>query len=231
MKRFYREVETVPVDGGCGVTLDGRPLRTPARAAFVLPNRALAEAIAAEWREQGEEVRPTAMPLMRLATTSIDRVAAHREGVIDEIAGYAETDLVCYRAEQPAALVARQQAAWQPLLDWATLRYDAPLIVTTGVVPQPQPRASVAALRAAIAGLDVMPLAALHAATTACGSLIIALALMEGRVDAAEAWEVSQLDETFQIETWGEDAEAAARRAALRQDIEATARFMALLRE
>jgi chaperone required for assembly of F1-ATPase len=231
MKRFYKDAEAVDSEGGCGIALDGRPVRTPGRQPLLLPNRALAEAIAEEWRSQGEVVKPEAMPLMRLAATSIDRVAAQREGVIDEVAGYAETDLVCYRAEGPAKLVARQQAVWQPLLDWATLRFDAPLRVTTGVVPQPQPPSSVAALRAAVAGLDTMALAALHAATTACGSLIIALALMEGRLDAADAWEASQLDETFQIETWGEDSEAAARREALRRDIEATARFMALLRQ
>ncbi|WP_119462792.1 ATP12 family protein [Rhodospirillaceae bacterium SYSU D60014] len=230
MKRFYKKVRTAAVEDGFQVLLDERPVRTPGRAPLVVPTQPVAEAIATEWQAQGEAVKPLTMPLTRLATTAIDRVTAHREGVIDEVASYAATDLLCYRADQPAELVARQNALWQPLLDWATLRYDAPLTVTTGVLPQPQPAGSLVALRAAVAALGTLKLTALHAATTACGSVIIALALLEDRIDAVGAWETSQLDETFQIEVWGEDAEAAARREALRQDIEATARFMALLR-
>jgi len=173
---------------------------------------------------------PVTMPLMQLAATAIDRTAAQRGRTIDEIVGYTGTDLVCYRAERPPELVARQSATWQPLVDWVMLRFDAALLVTTGIVPKAQPIAAIAALRAAVEPLDAFWLTALHSATTACSSAAIALALVERYLDAEAAWHASQLDETFQIEQWGEDYEAAARRVALKRDIEATARFMELLR-
>ena len=231
MKRIYREVRVAPTGGGWGIWLDARALQTPARQPMVLPRRVLAEAIAAEWDAQTEKIVPATMPLMRLAATTLDRIAAQRGQAIDEIVGYAKTDLVCYRAERPAELAARQNACWQPLVDWVTLRFDAPLVVTTGVVPKAQPEAAIAAIRAAVTALDPFWLTALHSATTACGSIVIGLALVERRLDAEEAWQASQLDETFQIEAWGEDAEAAARRAALKHDIAATCRFMDLLRD
>ena len=156
--------------------------------------------------------------------------AAQREAIIRQAAHYAETDLVCYRASHPPALVTRQQAVWQPLIDWAAERYQAPLTVTNGVIPAIQPAASLAALAAAVAAQDDYALTALHAATGACGSLVIALALINGRLDAAAAFAASQLDESFQIEAWGEDSEQAERRAALAAEIEAAVRFIALLR-
>jgi chaperone required for assembly of F1-ATPase len=230
MKRVYRAVAVAPSDGGWQVMLDSRALRTPAKAPLLLPNRTLAEAIAAEWDAQVETVVPAMMPLMRLAATAIDRVAPQRAGVIEEVAGYAGTDLVCYRADRPAELVARQQAIWQPLVDWATLRYDAPLLVTTGVVPRAQPAGAMAAIQVAVAAFDDFSLTALHGLTTACGSVVIALALAESHLEPEAAWQASQLDESFQIEKWGEDAEAGRRRAAIRADIEASCRFLALLR-
>src|SRR5262245_26651369 len=196
MKRVYRAVAVAPGDGGWQIMLDSRVLRTPAKAPLLLPNRALAEAVAAEWDAQVETVVPATMPLMRLAATAIDRVAPQRAGVIEEVAGYAGTDLVCYRADRPAELVARQQAVWQPLVDWATLRYDAPLLVTTGVVPRPQPAGAVAAIQAAVAAFDDFSLTALHGLTTACGSVVIALALAESHLEPEAAWHASQLDET-----------------------------------
>jgi chaperone required for assembly of F1-ATPase len=229
MKRVYRAVAVAPGDGGWQVMLDSRVLRTPAKAPLLLPNRTLAEAVAAEWDAQVETVVPATMPLMRLAATAIDRVVPQRARVIDEVAGYAGTDLVCYRADRPAELVARQQAIWQPLVDWATLRYDAPLLVTTGVVPRPQPAGVVAAIQAAVAAFDDFGLTALHGLTTACGSVVIALALADSHLEPEAAWQASQLDETYQIEKWGEDAEAARRRAAIRVDIEDNCRFLALL--
>src|SRR5262245_9206484 len=138
MKRIYKEASIVPAERGFAVALDGKPIRTPAKEPLVLPTRALAEAVAAEWAAQGDEVRPQAMPLMRLSSIALDIVAKRREAVVAELAKYAETDLVCYRAAEQPALAARQQARWQPLLDWATLRYDAPFAVTSGVVPLPQ---------------------------------------------------------------------------------------------
>ena len=226
MRRVYREATARQVESGWGIALDGRPMLSPARHELVVPSATLAEAIAAEWEAQKDEIRPATMPLTRLAATAIDRTSAQRDQVVTETANYAGTDLVCYRADHPPALVARQQAEWQPLIDWAMLRYDAGLAVTNGVLPQPQSPAALKAFAAAVAAQDDFRLTALHAMTAACGSLVIALALLEGRLDTAAAFAVSQLDETFQIEAWGEDAEAAARRHALAEDIAAAARFV-----
>lgn len=229
MKRVYRTVMTEPASGGHTVTLDGKPMRTPGRRPLVLPTGALAQAIAAEWDDQIDEIRPFEMPLTRLAATAIDRTADQRDQTIAETANYAGTDLVCYRADHPAALAARQHAVWQPLIDWAAERYASRLEVTAGIIPRPQDPAILSRFIEAVAAFDNFRLTGLHTATTACGSLIIALALCEGRLDADEAFAVSQLDETFQIEAWGEDAEAMRRRTALAADIAATARFVDLL--
>src|SRR5207302_1361327 len=203
MKRVYKQATARAAEGGWGVALDGRPMRTPAKHELIVPSAALAEAIAAEWDAQQDEIRPATMPLTRLAATAIDRTATQRALVVVETANYAGTDLVCYRAEHPPALIARQEAAWQPLIDWAIARYDAGLAVTSGIVPQPQAPATLKAFAAAVAAQDDFSLTALHMATAACGSLVIALALLEGRLDAEAAFAASQLDETFQIEAWG----------------------------
>jgi chaperone required for assembly of F1-ATPase len=230
MKRVYREVRVAPAGDGWSILLDARTLQTPGRAALALPKRGLAEAIAAEWDAQADTVVPATMPLMRLAATAVDRVAPQRAQAIDEIIGYVGTDLVCYRADRPAELVARQTALWQPLVDWATLRFDAPLPVTVGVVPRPASAAAIAAFTSAVEAFDAWWLTALHSATTACGSIVIGLALADRRLDAEAAWRSAQLDENFQIEQWGEDVEAAARRRELKRDIETICRFMDLLR-
>ena len=229
MKRVYTRVATGPVDGGWGVALDGKKLLTPGKNELAAPSASLAAAIAAEWDAQREEIRPATMPLFRLAATAIDRTAAQRALVVGEIAGYVDTDLVCYRADHPPALVARQEAVWQALIDWATQRYGAALAVTSGIVPVRQPPATLAAFAAIVAAQDDFRLTALHGLTASCGSLVIALALIEGRLDAEAAFAASQLDETFEIEAWGEDSEAAARRRNIAADIEAAARFIALL--
>ncbi|MGC2204174.1 MAG: ATP12 family protein [Stellaceae bacterium] len=230
MKRFYKRAEPVQRPSGYGIAIDGKPVKTPARRDLVVPSAALAAAITEEWNDQQEEVRPQTMPLTRLATTTLDRVTTQREAIVQQTANYAGTDLVCYRAAHPLALAARQQAVWQPLIDWAVLRHDAPLTVTTGVIPKSQSEASLRAFAAAVAELDDFALAALHVATAACGSLVIGLALIEGQLDAQEAFAASQLDESFEIEEWGEDSEQAERRRALAADIEAAARFISLLR-
>jgi chaperone required for assembly of F1-ATPase len=229
MKRVYRAVTTEPAPGGHTVTLDGKPMRTPGKRALLLPTAALAAAIAAEWDAQRPDIRPETMPLTRLAATALDRTATLRDQVIRETANYAGTDLVCYRADHPPALAARQHEAWQPLIDWAAGRFDAALEITTGIVPKSQRPTALAAFASAVAAHDDFRLTALHTATAACGSLIIALALMEGRLDADAAFAVSQIDETFQIEAWGEDDEAMRRRETLAADIAATARFLELL--
>jgi len=230
MKRFYKKAEPVPAAGGHGVALDGRLVKTAGKHDLIVPGLALAAAMAAEWEAQQGEIRPATMPLTRLAGATIDRSAAQRDAVVQQVAHYAGTDLVCYRATHPPTLAARQQMVWQPLLDWALGRYDAPLAVTTGVIPKTQPAASLAAFAAAVTARDDFSLTALHAATTACGSLVVALALLEGRLDAGEAFAAAQLDESFQIEAWGEDGEQAERRAALAAEIAAAAQFMSLLR-
>jgi chaperone required for assembly of F1-ATPase len=230
MKRIYRKAEPVPAAGGHAVVLDGRPAKTPGRRDLIVPSPALAAEIAAEWETQQEEIRRETMPLTRLAGATIDRDAAQHGAVVRQIADYAGTDLVCYRAAHPPALAARQQAVWQPLLDWAAERYAAPLTVTSGVIPLSQPPESLAAFTVAVAAYEGFALTALHTATAACGSLVIALALLEGRLDAAEAFAASQLDESFQIEAWGEDREQAQRQTALSAEIAAAARFVSLLR-
>jgi chaperone required for assembly of F1-ATPase len=230
MKRFYKQAEPLESESGHRVALDRRPVKTPGKRELIVPNRVLAAAIADEWNGQEGEIRPVTMPLTRLATTAIDRVATQREATIQQTANYADTDLVCYRATHPPALAARQHAVWQPLIDWAVLRYDAPLVVTTGVIPKGQSAASLRAFAAAVAEQDDFALTALHVATAASGSLVIGLALQEGQLDAPEAFAASQLDESFQIEAWGEDAEQAERRRALAADIAAAARFMSFLR-
>ena len=229
MKRLYREVAVIAHPEGYGVALDGRRVNTPAGAALVIPARALAEAIAEEWSAQGERVVPRTMPLMQLAATALDRVARARTTVIDQLTRYGETDLLCYRATEPPELVDRQTAMWQPLVDWIEAHHAVRLEVAHGLMPRPQPSAALDALRGALEPLDALRLTGLNAATAAAGSVVLALALLARRLSADEAWALSQLDETFQIERWGEDREAARRRAELRADLVAAGRFLELI--
>jgi chaperone required for assembly of F1-ATPase len=231
MKRFYKDVAAVPAGDGYGVTLDGRPIKSPAKAAFTVPSRALAEAVAAEWAAQGGTIVPSSMPLMQLAATAIDKAAPNRAIIIDTIAPYGGSDLLCYRAEAPAALADRQHAVWQPLLDWVMTAHDAPLVVTAGIIHKAQPQASLAALRAVVEAQDDWRMTALHQVTSLTGSLVIGLAALAGRIDAEAAFEAAELDESFQIERWGEDAEAKARRAGVRAELQATIRFLELLKD
>jgi len=231
VKRFYKSAGVTEAPDGFAVVLDGKPVRTPAKRPLAVPTRALAEAIAEEWLMQGDTVDPKRLPLTRLASIALDLVAPRREAVVAEVVKYASTDLVCYRAEQPRELAERQHAAWQALIDWVTLRFDAPLAVTSSILPVAQSPASLKAFEAAVAAYDTSRLAALHFATAACGSLVVALALIEGRIDAAAAFASAELDESYEIERWGEDAEQAKRRATLREDIALAARFVSLLTE
>ncbi len=229
MKRFYKSAAPARVDAGHQIHLDGRPVNTPAKARLVVPNAALAAALAEEWNAQAETVDPDAMPLTQLANTTIDRVAHQRDAVRSGLLAYAETDLLCYRAEQPAALVERQNAVWQPLLDWAALEFDAPLAVTQGVLPARQPQASLDALAGTIAGCDDFHLAALSHAAALQGSIVLALALWKARITAAEAFNAAHLDDLYQQEVWGADTEATARLDRLRADLAATDRFLRLI--
>jgi chaperone required for assembly of F1-ATPase len=231
MKRFYKDTAVDAGDGGFRVLLDGKPMRTPAKAVLVAPTRALADAIAAEWREVPEkaELNVSHLRLTRLAATGLDRVATQRERVIDDTAKYAGSDLLCYRATQPASLVKRQHDTWQPLLDWAAERYQAPLVVVEGTTFVAQPPDAVARLREAVAAHGDLALAALYNLTHISGSLVIALAVAEGHLPADRAFAAAQLDELYQIERWGEDPTASLRHDNIRQDIEAGARFLAFL--
>lgn len=230
MKRFYQEARVVAAEHGFAVQLDGKPVQTPAKCPLIVERRALADAIAAEWQGQGITVGPLNLPLTRLVSTALDRVATRREEVIAEIAKYAETDLVCYRAEDPPELIERQRRIWQPLLDWVEARYQAALTVTAGITPVAQPPEALAAIQRGVAEYDSMQLVALHLATTACGSVVLGLALLAEKLSPDEAFAAAQLDESFQIERWGEDSEQTQRRAALKEDIALAARFAALLR-
>jgi len=229
MKRFYKQATVAPAEGGYAVLLDGKLIRTPAKAGLVVKSRKLAEAMAEEWQTQGEEIDPVDLPLTRLAGTVIDLIEPRRAQIIAEIAKYATTDLLCYRAEGPHELASRQHAAWQGHLDWAGSRY-APLAVTRGIAPLEQAPEALEVYAAAVAAHDSMILAALYIATSVLGSLVLALALIEGRIDAEQAFAASQIDESFQIERWGEDAEAARRRAGIKDDIDLASRFVYLHR-
>jgi chaperone required for assembly of F1-ATPase len=229
MKRFYTAVDTAPEAAGHVVRLDARPVLTPARNALALPTPALAAAVAGEWREQGEEIAPAAMPLTRLATTVHDLMPTRRADAVDEAAGYAATDLLCYRVGGPETLARRQREAWQPWLDWAERQYDARLAATVTVDPLPQPEAALRALRRAVEGLDDWRLVGLHAAATLTGSLVLALALERRSIDAARAFEAALLDELFEIERWGEEVTQLQRHASLRRDLEAADRHLRLL--
>lgn len=230
MKRFYKTATAEARAGGAVVLLDGRLLRTPAKAEMLLPTLPLAQAIAFEWDAQTTEIAPLRMPLTRLAATAIDRVAADPAVTTAEIVRYGGTDLLSYRAETPPELVASQDGLWSPLLDWFRARYDIQLRVTSGIIAVPQAADLPARLEKLCAGLDAMRLTALHAVTTITGSAVLGFALLEGRLGAAEAHDAGQLDELFQVRQWGEDEEARMRRAALREELEAVEQFLALLR-
>jgi chaperone required for assembly of F1-ATPase len=229
VKRFYREAAAAPAAGGHQILLDGRPVRTPARAALAVPGARLAQAIAGEWNAQGEKVDPRSMPLTCLANAAIDRVAPDPATFAASLAAYGENDLLCYRAEAPQALVRRQSALWDPLLAWARGRFCVELETIAGIVHRPQPAATVERLGKAVAARDAFVLAALSPLVTISGSLVIALALTEGAVPLDEAWAAAALDETWQAENWGEDKLAAAALEARRREFEAACRFLSLL--
>jgi chaperone required for assembly of F1-ATPase len=230
-RRFWTEAEAAPAaDGGWEVLLDGRPVRTPAKARLLLPAGALAEAIAAEWAAQDREIVPATMPLTRAANAAIDKVRPQRASVVAMLAAYGETDLLCHRAEAPAELVRRQAGAWDPLLAWCADALGARLVPTVGVMPEPQPAASLAALRAALEALDDFELTAAHDLICLPGSIVVGLAAVRGHGDIEALWQASRIDETWQQELWGEDEEAAEAARRRHADFLAAARFLALAR-
>lgn len=231
MKRFYKKVSAEVGEGGILLLLDGRVVKTPARRALRLPGKALAERLVAEWDAQGQEVRPESMPFTRLANTVLDRVADERPAIEASVTAYGGTDLLCYLAPHPQELTRRQEAAWQPWLDWAAERHGARLLPATGLMPRAQDAGALEALGRAVAATSDWELAALADCVTITGSLVLGLALLDQALDDAEAWRLSQLDEAHQAGHWGLDAEAEAARRARRQALTDAVDFLVLSRD
>lgn len=229
-RKFWTTASAVPVEGGFTVHLDGRPVRTPLKAPLILPTLALAEAVAAEWQAQEGTVKPETMPFTRMANSAIDKVRPQFAAVADLLAEYGGSDLLCYRAEGPADLVARQAQSWDPLLNWARQELGAALRSTTGVMPVAQSEASLAALRSLVHAFGPFELAAFHDLVSISGSLVLALAVARDRIGAEEAWTLSRVDEDWQIALWGEDEEAAEVAARKRDALLLADRFLRLCR-
>ena len=228
-RRFYSETRCEQRGEEFEVLLDGRTIKTPKKIALTLPTRALAEAITDEWAQQGEMIDPDTMPLTRIANVAIDGVTGREAEVRAELLKYAASDLLCYRAECPQPLVERQAKAWDPVLDWAHKALGARFILAEGVMPVPQPAQAVNAVAAKLEGLDAFSLASLHVMTTLMGSALLALAHAHGRLTADQAWAAAQVDEDWQIEQWGQDAEAAARRQRRWEEMFAASRLLQLI--
>ncbi len=227
--RFYKEVGVA--GEGYAILLDGKPVKTPAGRALLLPLRALADAVAEEWRAQGPKLVPASMLLTKLANTAIDRVGTNRSLAIEQILGFAKSDLICYRAESPPDLVARQSEQWDRLIEWAKTRHGAALKTATGIAFVEQPKEALGALMRAVAAHDDFTLAGLHAAATLAGSAIIALAMSQGWLTAEEAFAASELDNIYQAETWGRDGEAGRKADAKVTELTEIAQFFKFLRQ
>jgi chaperone required for assembly of F1-ATPase len=228
-KRFYEHVAIKDEGDGVALLLDGKTVRTPGKAPFVLPNAALAEVIAEEWRKQGARIDPQTMPLTRLANSVIDGVAGSEGAVIDDILKYAGSDLLCYRAEGPKGLVALQTKHWDPILAFAKQDLGVPMRLSEGVMHVEQPQASLDAIKKRLSTFDPWSLAALHVMTGLSGSALLALAAALGRLSPEEAWAAAHVDEDWQIAQWGEDEEAKQRRENRHRDFTAAARMLAFM--
>ena len=229
MKRFWTTAAVTEAESGWGVALDGKPLRTPARTALTLPTEALAHAIAAEWNAQGELVNPRSLAVTGLANAAIDRVAPEAAAFADGLAVFAENELLAYRADYPPPLVAHQAAQWDPWLAWAQQRYGIMFTTVTGIIHRPQPPATLARITSAYRAFDAFRLAALNPVVTISGSALIGLAVADGAMDAATAWEIGHLDELWQAEQWGKDPLAEAGHAERQADLGAAVSMLGLL--
>lgn len=225
-RRFWDRVEIVEEPGGFGIALDGRPVRTPGKHSLVVPSRALADGIANEWREVDGAIEPQKMPFTGLANAAIERVAPRLAVVAAELAEYAETDLLSYRAGHPAELAGRQRAAWDPVLDWAARTHGGRLKLAEGVMPVEQDAREIAALVAAGDELDPFEMTAFFQFVTHLGSYILALWVLDDPARAEAAWQASRIDEDFQTEEWGVDAEAADAAEAKKTDFLKAAQFL-----
>jgi chaperone required for assembly of F1-ATPase len=227
-KKFYETVTVAETEGGYGVYLDGKPVRTPGRRALILPTVAAAQIVADEFSRQKDVINPAKMPATRLANTAVDGVADDSQAVVEDLLRFASSDMLFYRAEGPAALVRRQSESWDPLIDWASSALSAHFILAQGVMPVTQPREALAALGVHInAFSNPVALAALHAMTTLTGSAILALAIARGEIGVQEGWKLAHLDEDWTAEQWGEDAEAQVRRAYRAEEMTAAAAMLA----
>lgn len=226
VKRFFENVEVAATDNGYSITLDGRPVRTPEGSAVVSPTSELAVIVADEWSGQGDEINPLTMPVMRLVCTAIDKVTPVREQVIDQISRYGENDLLCYRSEGPDDVVAHQAKNWQPVLDWLKSRYNIPMNVTQGIVHVPQPAGTLEKLKKIVGGYPDFQLTGLAEMTQLTGSLTLALSFLDNHLSGDEVFALSQLDDDWQADKWGEDSEAVQRRKNLEEDVSAAVQFL-----
>jgi chaperone required for assembly of F1-ATPase len=228
-RRFWTAAEVVEADGGYTVVLDGRAMKTPAKSALVVPTEALASAIATEWQAQEERIDPRTMPLSRMANSAIDKVVHQHAAVVEAVSAYGDADLLCYRADHPADLVARQCAAWDPLLQWAAETLEARLELRTGIMHAPQPAPAISALTGRVAALDPFTLTAFHDLVALSGSLVVGFAALYREREIDALWQVSRLDELWQEEQWGADEDAQAAAAAKARDFADAATFIAAL--
>jgi chaperone required for assembly of F1-ATPase len=227
-KRFYKQAGVVEKDGLLAVALDGRVARTPAKHLLAFSSREIAEALAGEWNGQGSHIDPFAMPMTRIANSAIDGVRSSRQAVVDEIARYGGSDLLCYRADTPTELVRRQNEAWDPILEWCVQDLGAELVVTEGIVHKAQAAKALSAIVHAVSAFDELGLASLHVVTTLTGSVVLALAVARGHLEPEAAWAAAHVDEDYQIELWGSDEEAQRRRAWRWREMEAASRLLGM---
>ena len=227
-KRFWKTVTADEVDGGFAVHLDGRPVRTPLKTPVVVPTQAMAEAMKAEWDAQGEKIDPLSMPVTRAANAALDKVATQHAEVVDMLAAYGDSDLLCYRADSPDTLVEQQAEGWDPLIDWAATELGAPLLLRTGVMHHPQDPKTLGVLHGHVAGFDAFRLTAFHDLVAITGSLILGLAVTRGRLDSTQAWHLSRIDEEWQISQWGADDEAEKQASLKMRDLQRAEAFFRL---
>ena len=230
MKRFYTDASVEADQHGYGILLDARPIRTPARAPLAVPTQALAEQIADEWRAQGDDIDPASMMMTGFANAAIDHVRGRRDAFAAPLIAYAETDMLCYRGDAGSALAERQDAQWEPLLRRAEAEYGVRFVRIAGVIHHDQPAATLAAMRERVLQEPDFVLAAMAPLVTISGSIVSVLALLDGQIGAPSLWPLVNLEELWQAEQWGEDAEALAARELRRAKFEAAARFCELVR-
>jgi len=230
-KRFYKEASVAAVEEGFAVHLDGKPVRTPGKALLVLPTEKAAELVAGEFAAQGETIDPVTMPVLRLVNTAIDGVASDPQAVLEDVLRFASSDLTCYRADAPQGLVERQNQHWDPVIDWARSALGARFNLAEGIIHVEQPREGIAVLGAHLAQrAEPLRLAAIHVMTSLTGSALLALAVDHGALDGETAWAAGHVDEDWQIEQWGQDAEAVARRSARKRDMMAAVSLLEALK-